>query len=556
MSHSDSTPVAALIGSLANGRTDRRTFLTAAGKLGFSAALAGAIFDAGLNRAGAAGTANGPIRSVSLQDDGKTLVLGITQATVQLDPSIAGSNGYGDIIPVNENLYEGLTRYKNGTAEIEPALAESWTTSEDGLSYIFKIRSGVTFHDGSPLDAAAVVTNFQRQLDENDPLHDPGQVYAPIILQDVTKVEATGDLEVTLTLDRPLKLVPANLAVFAAGIVSPTALTTYKGDYSNHAAGTGPFKLDHWTKDVELVFTANENYWGGRPKLDRVIWRTIAEDTVKLSELTTGGIDVANQLDFKDIETVKGDENLQVITGTFWNVQFLGINQALAPFDNPAVRQALQYAINKQNIADVVFYGNYTIGAGPIAPGLLGYDESLATTYTYDPDKAKSLLSDAGVTDVSFDLYNRTNSVWPLIGQLIQSDLDAVGIKANIVGLEDADFFSQLGTGKVAAFLNDWTWDNGDPDNVTYSLFSAPRAESRLGYKNERVNELNTLAEEEADTTKREGYYKEMQQLILADAINVFLGYPSRAIGATKAVTGLVLSPIGNIVLRDVDLAS
>ena len=104
--------------------------------------------------------AAGAIRSVSLQDGGKTLVLAITQTTVQLDPAIAGSNGYGDIIPINENLFEGLTRYKNGTAEIEPALAESWTASEDGLTYVFKIRSGVTFHDGTPFDAKAVETNF------------------------------------------------------------------------------------------------------------------------------------------------------------------------------------------------------------------------------------------------------------------------------------------------------------------------------------------------------------------------------------------------------------
>ena len=187
--------------------------------------------------------------------------------------------------------------------------------------------------------------------------------------------------------------------------------------------------------------------------------------------------------------------------------------------------------------------------------GLLGYDESLQSTYTYDPEKAKSLISESGVGEISFDLYNRPNSVWPLIGQLIQADLEAVGIKANIVALEDAEFFPQLGTGKTAVFLNDWTWDNGDPDNVTYSLFSAPRAETRLGYKNDRVNELNTLAQEEADQNKRAEYYAEMQKLILQDAINVFLGYPSRAIGAVAKVQGLVLSPIGNIVLRDVDVS-
>ena len=555
MSRADDQSLDLVNKTAGNGQFDRRAFLSTTTKLGLSAALAGALFDSVHTRTSAAGAAPGPIRSVSLQDDGKTLVVAITQATVQLDPSIAGSNGYGDIIPVNENLYEGLTRYKNGTAEIEPALAESWTVSEDGLTNVFTLRSGVTFHDGTPFDAAAVVTNFVRQLDENDPLHDPGQVYAPVILQDVTKVEATGDLEVTLTLDRPLKLVPANLAVFAAGIVSPTALQTYKDDFSNHAAGTGPFKLDHWTKDVELVFVANDTYWGGRPKLDKIVWRTIADDTVKLSELTTGGVDIANQLDFKDIETVKSDSNLQVVSGPFWNVQFIGLNQAVAPFDNLQIRQALNFAVNKQNIADAVFYGNYTLGGGPIAPGLLGYDAALVDTYAYDPDKAKSLISEANVGDISFDLYNRTNSVWPLIGQLIQADLDAVGIKANIVALEDAEFFSKLGTGEVAAFLNDWTWDNGDPDNVTYSLFSAPRAQTRLGFTNDRVNELNTLAQEESDQTKRESYYAELQQILLDQAVNVFLGYPARAIGATTTVTGLVLSPIGNIVLRDVDLA-
>ena len=376
----------------AAGQLDRRAFITRAAAFGIGATLAGSIYDS----AAASPGATGPIRSFSFQDGGSTLVIAITQTTVQLDPSIAGSNGYGDIIPINENLYEGLTRYAPGTAELEPALAESWTTSEDGLTYVFAIRSGVTFHDGTPLDAAAVETNFVRQLDEAHPLHDPGQVYAGIIFADVESVAATGDLELTITMSRPVSLLPARLSVFAAGIASPTALETYGADYSPNAAGTGPFRLESWTRDAELVFVANEEYWGGRPALDRVIWRTISEDAVKLTELTTGGIDVANQVDFRDIETVANDPNLQVITGPFWNVQFLGMNQTVAPFDNLQVRQAVHHAINKQNIADVVFFGNYTLGAGPIAPGVPGYDESLAGNYPYDPDAARAMLVPAG----------------------------------------------------------------------------------------------------------------------------------------------------------------
>ena len=185
MSNTDGSPLAALLGDVTAGRLDRRAFLVGAGSLGLSASLAGALFEARSGSAAAAPGAANAIHSVSLQDDGKTLVVAITQTTVQLDPSIAGSNGYGDIIPINENLYEGLTRYKPGTAELEPALAESWTASEDGLTYVFTIRSGVTFHDGTPLDAAAVETNFVRQIDETHPLHEEGQVYAGIIFADL-----------------------------------------------------------------------------------------------------------------------------------------------------------------------------------------------------------------------------------------------------------------------------------------------------------------------------------------------------------------------------------
>ncbi|HEU0114364.1 MAG TPA: ABC transporter substrate-binding protein, partial [Thermomicrobiales bacterium] len=340
-----------------------------------------------------------------------------------------------------------------------------------------------------------------------------------------------------------------------ANIVSPAALEKAGKDLGQAPVGTGPFKFDHWTKDVELVMTAYDDYWGGRPKLDRVVWQTISDDTVRLTSLQTGAIDVANQIDFKDAATVKNDPNLQLLTGPFLSVQFLAFNAAIPPFDNPKLRQAVQHAINKKNIADAVFYGQYTQGAGPIAPTLLGYDPSLADMYPYDVDKAKSLVAASGASNLSITLINRSNSFWPTIGQLIQADLAAIGITANLQGLEDADFYAQLNASKAQAFINDWTWDNGDPDNVMFSLFTAPRAVSRMGYKNDRVNELNVAAQSEPDPKKRESMYDEAQKLILEDAIMVVLGYPSRAIGATAKVQNLKTSPLGLLSLREVDLA-
>ncbi|MBX3071659.1 MAG: hypothetical protein KF883_14230 [Thermomicrobiales bacterium] len=548
MSRTYESGLRAVVDALNGNELSRRDFVGNLTRLGIGTATAAALYQQ-------TGHLTGAAPAFSLQDGDKTLVVAIPQATVTLDPALLGGSGYGSIIPVNENISEGLTRYRNGGPEIEPALAESWTVSDDGLTYVFSLRPGVTFHDGTPFDAAAVETNFLRQTDTEHPLHQEGFTYVEVVFGDVESIAATGDLEVTFTLKRPIILLLDKLALFAAGIASPTALETYGAEYSDNAAGTGPYKVDSWTRDVELVLSANDEYWGGRPPIDRVVFRTIPDDAVRLAELTTGGIDVANQIDLKDAAGVEADANLQLVTGVFWNVQFLGLNQSVAPFDNLLVRQAVQHAINKQNIADAAFYGQYTFGAGPIAPGLLGYDESLAEQYPYDPEKAAALLTEAGVSDISFDLYNRTNVFWPLLGQLIQADLAEIGITANLVSLPDAEFFGALGAGDVPAFLNDWTWDNGDPDNVISGLYTGTRAELRLGLNNEQVNELAAQGQIEADPAAREEIYKQVQQILLDDSVSVFLGYPSRAIGTAAGVTGLVLSPIGNIVLREVDIA-
>jgi peptide/nickel transport system substrate-binding protein len=253
---SDQKTLTRLVADLHARQLGRRAFIARAAQLGIAAPVATAL---------AATTARQSYAAprVALQDGGKTLVVAIPQATVQLDPAIAGSNGYGDIIPLVDNITEGLTRFKPGTVEIEPALAEGWDIAEDNNSYLFRIRSGVTFHDGTPLDAAAVVTNFLRQFDENDPLHQETMVYAGIVFADVASIEASGDMDVTIEMSRPSVLLPGNLAIFAAGIVSPTALEEEGAEFGQRPVGTGPFKFESWTKDVELVLVANDDYWGG-----------------------------------------------------------------------------------------------------------------------------------------------------------------------------------------------------------------------------------------------------------------------------------------------------
>ena len=351
---------------------------------------------------------------------------------------------------ITDNINEGLVRYKPGTAELEPALAKSWDVSSDGMVYTFHLRPNVMFHDGTPLNADAVKLNCDRQTDENNPYHFNGITYTEIVFGDVAKVETAGELDLKITMKRPTVTLLGNLATFAEGMVSPAALQKYGKDYAQHPTGTGPFKFDHWTKDVEFAITANDTYWGGRPVVDRIIFRTIKDNTVRLQELRSGSIDVTTELDLKDVDSVKSSATLQAVTGQFLDTQYLGMNLMVPPFDNQKVRQAVQYAINKDNISKALFYGNYTLGAGPIHPSLAGYDATLANMYPHDPDQAKQLLADAGMSSgLSFQLLTRSEGIWPLEVQLVQSDLEAIGANVTVRQLDSAAFYDEINASKV-----------------------------------------------------------------------------------------------------------
>ena len=446
-------------------------------------------------------------------------------------------------------------RYKPGTAEIEPALAESWDVSTDGLVYTFHIRPNVKFHDGTQINADAVKLNFDRQIDDKNPYHFDGITYTEIVFGDVDKVETSGELDLKVTMKRPSVLLLGNLATFAEGIVSPDALQKYGKSYSQHPTGSGPFKFDHWTKDVEFVVAANDTYWGGRPKVDRIVFRTIKDNTVRLQELRSGSIDVTTELDLKDVDSVKSSATLQAVTGSFLDTQYIGMNSAVPPFDNQKVRQAVQYAINKGNIAKALFYGNYVLGAGPIHPSLQGYDESLASTYPYDPEKAKQLLADAGMSSgLQFEVLTRSEGIWPLEVQLVQADLAAIGANVSVRQLDSAAFYNEINASKVGIFLNDWVYDTGDPDNIMFSVFSSPRARSRLGYTDTELDKLTLAAQTERDPAKRTDLYKQGQKILLQDSPMVFLGYPARVMGAKKGISGLKISPIGSLPLGGVSV--
>ena len=527
------------------GRYTRRQFVRKA--LGFGATAA--ALPTLLDMAGRPLTGRSvPAAEAAAQ---RTLVVGIPENVTNPDPVILGSAGYGDIKVVNNNINEPIVRFKTGTVELEPCLATTWDISPDGLVYTFHLRPA-TFHDGTPVTAAAIKLNYDRQIDEKNPYHFPGITYTEIVFSDVGSIDAVNDRSLRVTQKRPSVTLLSDLALFAEGIVSPAALQKYGKDYAMHPTGSGPYKFDRWTKSVEFVESAYDRYWGGRPSVDRVIWKTVADNTVRLEQLRTGELDVSTELDFKDVGAIRGDKRLKVINGNFLDTQYLILNQHKPPFDKKEARQAVQIAVNKANIAKVVFYGNYTVGAGPVPPGLLGYDASLANVYPHDPAKAKALLEKAGANNMAVTLLHKTEGFWPEEAQLIQADLQAVGLNVTLQGLQEASFYSKINASEHQFALNDWVMDTSDPDDIMWSVFSTKRARQRMGYENPDVDKLNKDAQVERNVDKRRQMYLRAQRLILDDGPFVTLGYAQRAMGAKANVNGLLVGPLGDVVIRGV----
>lgn len=324
------------------------------------------------------------------KSDGDTLIYARGADSISLDPALIVD---GESSKVLNNINEGLVRYVEGGTQVEPALATSWEVSDDGKVWTFHLREGVKFHDGTPFNADAVVWNIERQLPPNAT---EDMAYAGFTFEPVEKVEKVDDLTVRITLKNPFSPFLANLAMgLAAPIISPTAYEQYGDKYGQEAAvGTGPFKFVSWERDSQIVLEANEDYWGGAPKVDRVVFRVIKENAARANELIAGNVDIIDGIDPADVERLKGETGINFLQAPGMNINYLGFRTDRPPFDNPKVREAISRAIDR-NALMALYAGTAEVANGPLPSNLFGYVPSL-TPYEYDPARAVELLHEAG----------------------------------------------------------------------------------------------------------------------------------------------------------------
>ena len=486
------------------------------------------------------------------------LVVGQVAEPQALDPhAVTAVNDFRILM----NVYDGLVRYASGTLEVEPALATSWDISEDGTVYTFSLREGVSFHDGSPFNAEAVVFNFDRMLDENHPYHDTGPFPLSFFFSAVEDVEALDNMTVQFTLNAPYAPFLSNLAYPTGLIVSPAAVMEHGAEFGRNPSGTGAFVFEEWRANEAVVVTGNPDYWGGAPALEAVVFRPITDANTRVAEMLAGGIDMMVEVPPVSLSEFGGD-GFAIVEQAGPHVWFLILNALEGPFADVRVRQAANYAINKEAIVNDVLEGTAAVAAGPTPPAFAwAYNDELEP-YPYDPDRARELLAEAGVENPSITFYVTEGGSGMLdpvaMGTAIQADLEAVGFDVTIETYEWNTFLGRVNPGlQGEADMAEMAWMTNDPDTLPYLALRTEAWPEQGGfnsgyYSNPEVDALLEEARTSTDQDRRAELYREMQSIVQEDAPWVFVANWVQNAVTNDRVENFALEPSFFLLLHDV----
>ncbi len=487
------------------------------------------------------------------------LIVGQIAEPKSLDPhAVTAVNDFRILV----NLYDGLVRYTPGTLEVEPSLAEDWTISDDGTIYTFQLRDGITFHDGTPFDAEAVVFNFQRMLDEDHPYHDTGPFPLAFFFSSIDTVEALDPTTVRFTLQEPYAPFLSNLAYPTGLIVSPRAVEEHGADFGRNPVGTGAFVFEEWQSNARVVVTRNPDYWDGPPPLEAVVFRPITDANTRVAEMLAGGIDLMVEVPPDNVATFAQDNRFGVYQQAGPHLWFLILNTKEGPFADRRVRQAVNYAFDKQALVEFALQGTATVAAGPTPPAFAwAYNEDLEP-YPHDPAKAKTLLEEAGATGAKLTFLVTEGGSGMLdpvpMGAAIQADLAEVGLEVEIQTYEWNTFLGQVNPGlEGKADMAQMAWMTNDPDTLPYLALRRAAWPDQGGfnsgyYHNPEVDKLLEAARRSTDRAQRAELYKEMQTIVQQDAPWAFIAHWQQNAVASQRVQNFALQPSFLLLLHKV----
>ncbi|MCY3978870.1 MAG: ABC transporter substrate-binding protein, partial [Chloroflexi bacterium] len=384
---------------------------------------------------------------------GGTLVFGAESMGDSFD--IGFWHGFGGV-HVIDTIGEGLVRadFENGGAL--PGLAESWEISDDGLTYTFHIRDGMTFHDGEPVTAGAIVRSMTRPISPDDPSYIDGMyMYGNQGTSNWESIDAVDDSTIVLQLMQPNA---TQLLVFSrpdGAIISPKAMDEYGAEVGLNMSMAGPYKIERFVPGQEAVLSANEDYWAGRPYIDQIVIRAYPDEAAILAALEAGEIDMTLYAPFTSVPRLQDSENIRVEVGAPLVDLFVGANVAKEPFDNLLLRQAVNYALDRETLIEAGLNGFAEMPASLLGPLDLGFDEAGREVSVYDPERAKELLAESGMDlPVAIEVAYENNRFWPQMAELIAADLEAVGFDVTLDRLDAGSFWGKVGDGQTQLSIN------------------------------------------------------------------------------------------------------
>ncbi len=474
---------------------------------------------------------------------GGTLVYGAGADPDSLDPANTDSNP-GEAIGRMMNNF--LVKF-DAKLNIQPDLATSWTQSKDGLTWTFKLRKGVKFHDGTPFNAEVVKYNFDRFLGPEKPLK--SSLHTPII----QSVEVVEEYTVKFTLKVPFAFFLNNLAHSATAMVSPTAHKKWGKDLTLHPVGTGPFKFVEWVRGDRIVLERNDEYYEGKPRLDKVIIRTVREDSARVLGLEAGDYDLIVRIPPEEVPRLQREGRVRVYSEQSNRALRIGINASKKPLDDVRVRQALNYAVDKESIVKNIYQGLGAVIPTMVGPLNTGY--AAVKGYPFDPAKAKKLLAEAGFPN------GFKTTLWTPKGrylkdfelaQAIQQQLAAVGIEAKLETFEWGAYMSLMRRPKDDAkqdlYLIGWSPSTGEARWGIYPITACdqwrPNGSNDSFYCNKQVDEMVFKAVAATNLKERDSFLKKAQELLVQDPSSIYLLATKETVGMSLKLNGVINSPL------------
>ncbi len=498
-------------------------------------------------------------------DDTQRIVIGRMNDSRSLDPAITEDS---ESFQVTSNIYETLVTYDNSGSDVMPGLAESWKVSEDGLTWHFKIRKNVEFHDGSKLDAHVVAFNFQRWMDPNSPYHTGEFIYYnysfggfPGIIK---SVNALSDTTVEIILTEPYAPFLGIISMPSFGIASQTAIVKYNDALKSHPVGTGPFIFESWVPNETIKLVRNRAYWNGEAKAETIEFVVLSDEDDKIELLKSGLVHIIDQLNVSEIDLVNVDDALKLYYRPFFNIGYLALNNKIEPFNDINVRKAISLLIDKNDLLDDKYNDLVRSAHSFLPPTIEGYHEGLKSE-AVDIETAKKLLISAGYKDglnITLWVMDRPRNYLPnpmAIATSIKDQLARANINVTLNIIPWDNYIDDVKLGNHQMALVGWNGDIIDPDNFLYPLFASKYIKPELNfnysfYENEDVERLLMQARRMTDNEFRTSLYREMQEIIADDVASIPLIHTMTAIGTNSKVKNFKPHISGFGVLIDLEI--